>query len=195
MRMCLYTMCILSSRALRKISNSANHTSEKSITYSWVLILSQRGVLLGSVSDRIRTGKIYTTHNQFSFFFFFFFCGGVDSSPLLLMSLQTYCTSPGWWWVWSNRWKYWHMTWPGLELGPPRRESGDYPRELRYNQGYQSLPLKSLWQQLHIRVQKVNSITEILIWKSLYWTECKTVGVLSITHEDMWQVAWYWFKH
>jgi hypothetical protein len=52
-------MSILSSRTLRKIPNSANHISEKSITNSWVLILSQK-ICIRSYTH----GKIYTTHNQ-----------------------------------------------------------------------------------------------------------------------------------
>jgi hypothetical protein len=39
--------------------------------------------------------------------YFFPFWGGVEKSPLLLRPLLAYCTSPGWWWVWNNRWNDW----------------------------------------------------------------------------------------
>jgi hypothetical protein len=36
-------------------------------------------------------------------YFLFVSWSGVQPSPVLMRPLLAYCTSPGWWWVWSNR--------------------------------------------------------------------------------------------
>jgi hypothetical protein len=78
--------------------------------------------------------------------FFFSFWSDVEPSPLLLRPLLAYCTSPRWCWMMMNvqqrlsrktevggekfpqcrfvHHKY-HITWHGLEHGPPRWKAGN----------------------------------------------------------------------
>jgi hypothetical protein len=46
----------------------------------------------------------------------------VQPSPWLLKPLLAYYTSPGWWWVWSNRWNAWQAV--PVSLCPPQIPHG-----------------------------------------------------------------------